>query len=62
MASFKRVVNKETNRSTYYVDGKRVSCDSFYNAETKCKIAGQSYNSSYVTSDNKYVRLYHSYN
>ena len=62
MTQFKRTINKKANNITYYVDGKRVSEDKFGIKETVCRVAGMQYNSSYTTSDNSYIRHYHSYN
>ena len=62
MTQFKRTINKKTNNTTYYVDGKRVSEGNFGIKEVICRAAGMRYNCSYTTSDNNYIRHYHSYN
>ena len=59
---FKRTVNKKTNKTTYYVDKKRVSAETFDIKETKCKIAGMNYGASFTSEHKGYIRYYHSYN
>ena len=59
---FKRVINKETNKVTYYVDGKRVAEDVFYFREYTAQCKGMQGNSYLTTSDNRYIRHFHSFN
>ena len=61
MASYKRTINKKTNKVTYYVNGKRVDHEKFELLQRVDQCAGMQYNSSYTTSDNKYIRHYHSF-
>ena len=53
---FKRVINKTTDKTTYYIDNKRTGIDNFHEKQDLCRIKGMSYNSSLTTSDNKYIR------
>lgn len=59
---FKRTVNKRTNKTTYYVDNKRVNQGKFEVLERVQQFAGCRYNSSLTTEDKNYIRHYHSYN
>ena len=59
---FKRTVNNRTNKSTYYVDGKRVSPELFEFKELMCKKAGMNYGASFTSEHKGYTRHYHSYN
>ena len=59
---FKTTYNKKTDKTTYYVDNKRVSGEIFALKQTICRLSGKNFNSSLVTSDNNYVRGYFSYN
>lgn len=59
---FKLVFNRQTEKTTYYVDSKRVSKEVYNLKQTVCRLAGKLYNSSLVTSDNKYVKSIFSYN
>ena len=59
---FKRTINNKTGKTTYYVDGKRVSAELFGLKEIICKRAGMNYNSSLTSVNNGYTRHYHSYN
>ena len=47
----------------YYVDGKRVSCDTYYDKEVLCQHKGMRYNSSLLyTKGNGRTVAQHSYN
>lgn len=62
MTDFKATFNKKTEKTTYYVDNRRVSEEVYNVKQTICRIAGKSYNSSLLTSDKKYIRSSFSYN
>lgn len=60
--NFKSVFNRQTEKTTYYVDSKRVSEEVYNLRQTVCRLTGKVFNSSLVTSDNKYVKSIFSYN
>ena len=62
MTDFRTTFNKRTEKTTYYVDNKRVNEEVYNLKQSICRIAGKSFNSSLLTSDKKYIRSSFSYN